>query len=123
MFENLWGGPILAEPGLRIPNMFDSAIGGSFKGLFVHGEDIAQSDPNLQHVRAALTSMEMVVVQDLFLNETARYAHVFVRRYPWVQRPRTRTPLPLGPLRCGRGQRRRMMIAPRTDVSTTSPSS
>lgn len=77
MFESLWGTAIRNEPGLRIPNMFDGAIEGHFKGLFVHGEDIAQSDPNTAHVESALRSMECVIVQDLFLNETARFAHVF----------------------------------------------
>ncbi len=76
-FEGAWGVPLEREPGLRIPNMFEAAIGGSFKGLYCQGEDIAQSDPNTQHVTAALTSMECIVVQDLFLNETAKFAHVF----------------------------------------------
>jgi formate dehydrogenase major subunit len=76
-FEHAWGRTLSAEPGLRIPNMFAAAIDGTFKGLFVQGEDIAQSDPNTQHVQAALTSMECIVVQDLFLNETAAFAHVF----------------------------------------------
>ncbi|WP_010146626.1 formate dehydrogenase subunit alpha [Serinicoccus profundi] len=91
IYEDLWGVTLDPEPGLRIPNMFDAAIGGSFKGLFVHGEDIAQSDPNLQHVRAALTSMEMVVVQDLFLNETARYAHVFLPGSSFLEKDGTFT--------------------------------
>jgi formate dehydrogenase major subunit len=77
LFEGLWGHAIQAEPGLRIPNMFDAAIDGHFKGLFVQGEDIAQSDPNTVHVMNALTSMELVIVQDLFINETAKVAHVF----------------------------------------------
>ncbi|WP_157124438.1 molybdopterin oxidoreductase family protein, partial [Nocardia pseudovaccinii] len=74
----LWQRPLLAEPGLRIPNMFDSAIDGSFRGLYVQGEDIAQSDPNTSHVAAALTALDLLVVQDLFLNETAKFAHVFL---------------------------------------------
>ncbi len=76
-FEAFWGHPLQAEPGLRIPNMFDAAIDGHFKGIFVQGEDIAQSDPNTAHVMHALTSMELVIVQDLFINETAKVAHVF----------------------------------------------
>jgi len=76
-FEAFWGHTLQAEPGLRIPNMFDAAIDGHFKGLFVQGEDIAQSDPNTVHVMHALTSMELVIVQDLFINETAKVAHVF----------------------------------------------
>jgi formate dehydrogenase major subunit len=76
-FESMWGVTLEVEPGLRIPNMFDAALDGSFKGLYVQGEDIAHSDPNTNHVVAALSAMECVVVQDLFLNETAKYAHVF----------------------------------------------
>ena len=77
MFESLWGVELSSEPGLRIPNMFDAAIDGEFKALYVQGEDIAQSDPNTKHVQAALSAMECVIVQDLFLCETAKYAHVF----------------------------------------------
>ncbi len=77
-FEQAWQVKLDNEPGLRIPNMFDSAINGHFKGLYCQGEDIAQSDPNTQHVQRALSSMECVIVQDLFLNETAKYAHVFL---------------------------------------------
>ncbi|MGW4043756.1 formate dehydrogenase subunit alpha [Streptomyces sp. NPDC004721] len=91
VFEDLWGRTILAEPGLRIPNMFDAAIDGSFRGLFVHGEDIAQSDPNLKHVTAALEAMELVVVQDLFLNETAKFAHVFLPGASFLEKDGTFT--------------------------------
>ncbi len=78
MFEALWGRPLDAEPGLRIPNMIDAALDGSFKGIYIQGEDILQSDPNTQHMAAGLAAMECVVVQDLFLVETANYAHVFL---------------------------------------------
>jgi len=77
-FEEAWGVHLESEPGLRIPNMFGAALEGSFKGLYCEGEDIAQSDPDTQHVIAALSAMECVVVQDLFLNETAKFAHVFL---------------------------------------------
>ncbi len=77
-FEKVWGVPIDDEPGLRIPNMFDSAIAGTFKALYVQGEDIAQSDPGTQHVETALRSLECLIVQDLFLNETAKFAHVLL---------------------------------------------
>ena len=76
--ENAWDVKLQGEPGLRIPNMLDEAISGKFKALYCEGEDIAQSDPNTQHVTHALESMECVIVQDLFLNETAMYAHVFL---------------------------------------------
>ena len=78
LFEDEWRVRLQAEPGLRIPNMLDAAVGGDFKGLYCQGEDIAQSDPNTQHVEAALRSLECLVVQDIFLNETARFAHVFL---------------------------------------------
>jgi formate dehydrogenase major subunit len=90
-FENLWGTALLPDPGLRIPNMFDAAIDGTFRGLFVHGEDIAQSDPNVQHVLAALGAMELVVVQDLFINETAKFAHVFLPGASFLEKDGTFT--------------------------------
>jgi formate dehydrogenase major subunit len=77
LFEAAWGRPLSDEPGLRIPNMLDLAGEGRFKALYCVGEDIVQSDPNTQHVTHALENMECVIVQDLFLNETAMYAHVF----------------------------------------------
>ncbi|MBK1784969.1 formate dehydrogenase subunit alpha [Prauserella cavernicola] len=91
VFEKLWERPIIPEPGLRIPNMFDAAVDGSFLGLFVQGEDIAQSDPNTQHVNAALSAMELVVVQDLFLNETAKFAHVFLPGTSFLEKDGTFT--------------------------------
>jgi len=78
LFEKNWKVPLLSEPGLRISNMFEAALDGSFHGLYIQGEDIVQSDPNTNHVTAALSKMECIVLQDLFLNETARYAHVFL---------------------------------------------
>ncbi|HEY4192944.1 MAG TPA: formate dehydrogenase subunit alpha [Mesorhizobium sp.] len=78
IYEDLWGVTLDKEPGLRIPNMLDAAVEGTFKGLYVQGEDILQSDPDTKHVAAGLAAMECVVVHDLFLNETARYAHVFL---------------------------------------------
>jgi len=77
-FEKVWGVKLDNEPGLRIPNMFDASIDGSFKGLYIQGEDIAQSDPDTQHVTHALEGLECMVVQDIFLNETAKFAHVFL---------------------------------------------
>ncbi|MFQ5609760.1 MAG: formate dehydrogenase subunit alpha, partial [Woeseiaceae bacterium] len=77
-FEKHWGVDIDPKPGFRIPNMFDEACAGKFKGMYIQGEDVAQSDPNTQHVEAALGSLECLVVQDLFLNETAKFAHVFL---------------------------------------------
>ncbi len=91
IYSTLWGTPILPEPGLRIPNMFDAAIDGTFRALFVQGEDIAQSDPNTKHVFAALEALELCVVQDLFLNETAKFAHVFLPGTSFLEKDGTFT--------------------------------
>jgi len=90
-FEQAWGCSLDPEPGLRIPNMFDAALDGSFMGLYCEGEDIVQSDPNTQHVAAALSAMECIVVQDLFLNETAKYAHVFLPGSSFLEKDGTFT--------------------------------
>ncbi len=90
-FESLWGVSLQSEPGMRIPNMLDAAITGEFKGIFIQGEDIAQSDPNTKHVKAALGSMECVVVQDLFINETAAFAHVFLPGTSFLEKDGTFT--------------------------------
>ena len=78
LFEADWGVSLDPEPGLRIPNMLDAAVDGVFKALYVQGEDILHSDPNTKHVSAGLAAMECVIVHDLFLNETANYAHIFL---------------------------------------------
>jgi formate dehydrogenase major subunit len=91
LFEKHWGVKIDDEPGLRIPNMFDAAVSGSFKGLYCQGEDIAQSDPDIQHVEAALRSLECLIVQDLFLNETAKFAHVFLPGASFLEKDGTFT--------------------------------
>jgi len=91
LFEAAWSVPVNAEPGLRIPNMFDAALDGSFKGMYVQGEDLAQSDPDTQHVTAALEALECLVVQDLFLNETAKLAHVFLPGSSFLEKDGTYT--------------------------------
>jgi formate dehydrogenase major subunit len=91
VFERLWGVPLSKEPGLRIPNMMDEAIEGTFKGLYLQGEDIAQSDPDTKHITSGLRAMECVIVQDLFLNESARYAHVFLPGASFLEKDGTFT--------------------------------
>ncbi|MBE5074863.1 formate dehydrogenase subunit alpha [Erythrobacteraceae bacterium E2-1 Yellow Sea] len=78
LFEQDWGVSLDPEPGLRINNMLDAAVDGTFKAIYIQGEDILQSDPNTQHVADGLRAMDCVIVHDLFLNETANYAHVFL---------------------------------------------
>jgi formate dehydrogenase major subunit len=90
-FGEAWGVELDDEPGLRLPNMFDAAVDGAFKGLYIQGEDILQSDPNTRHVAEGLAAMECVVVQDLFLNETAAYAHVFLPGSTFLEKDGTFT--------------------------------
>jgi formate dehydrogenase major subunit len=78
LFEQHWGVALDPKPGLRIPNMFNAALAGTYKGMYVQGEDIAQSDPNTRHVESALRQLECLIVQDIFLNETSKFAHVFL---------------------------------------------
>jgi formate dehydrogenase major subunit len=91
LFERDWGVSLDPEPGLRIPNMFDAALDGSFKGMYIQGEDFVQSDPNTQHIESAMRAMECVVVQDLFLNETAKFAHVFLPGSTFLEKDGTFT--------------------------------
>jgi len=91
LFEKDWNVILDKEPGLRIPNMLDAAVEGTFKGIYIQGEDILQSDPDTKHVSAGLEAMECVVVQDLFLNETARFAHVFLPGSTFLEKDGTFT--------------------------------
>ncbi|MEC7792585.1 MAG: formate dehydrogenase subunit alpha [Pseudomonadota bacterium] len=91
IFESAWGVQIDPEPGLRIPNMLDAAVEGTFKALYVQGEDILQSDPDTKHVAAGLAAMDCVIVHDLFLNETANYAHVFLPGSSFLEKEGTFT--------------------------------
>ena len=78
-FERHWG--VDARSGAGLPHSEHVRCGlrrRTYKGMYIQGEDVAQSDPNTTHVEAALGAMECLVVQDLFLNETAKFAHVFL---------------------------------------------
>jgi formate dehydrogenase major subunit len=90
-FEQNWGVTLDAEPGFRITNMLDEAVAGNYKGLYCQGEDIAQSDPNTQHVEAALRNLDCLIVQDIFLNETAKFAHVFLPGSSFLEKDGTFT--------------------------------
>ncbi|KPP91447.1 MAG: NAD-dependent formate dehydrogenase alpha subunit FdhF [Rhodobacteraceae bacterium HLUCCA08] len=91
VFEKIWGAELDAEPGLRIPNMLDAAVEGTFRGIYIQGEDILQSDPDTKHVSAGLAAMDCVIVHDLFLNETANYAHVFLPGSTFLEKDGTFT--------------------------------
>ena len=91
IYEKEWNIKLDGEPGLRLPNMFDAAADGSFRGMFIQGEDIAQSDPDTRHVEHALKALDILIVQDLFLNETAAFAHVFLPGTSFLEKDGTFT--------------------------------
>ena len=75
-FESLWGQALDAQPGLTVVEIMHAALDGQIRGMYIMGENPAMSDPNLNHARAALAKLEHLVVQDIFLTETAAYADV-----------------------------------------------
>jgi formate dehydrogenase major subunit len=91
LFESMWKVQLGSEPGLRIPNMFEAALDGSFRGMYIQGEDLAQSDPNTSHVTAALSALECLVIQDIFHNETSKFAHVFLPGSSFLEKDGTFT--------------------------------
>ena len=88
---SLWRDALDVEPELRTSEMLDAGLDGLFKGLYIQGEDIARSDPDPRHVAARLAAMECVVVQDLFLNRTAGFAHVFLPGSSFLEKEGTFT--------------------------------
>ena len=77
-FEKAWNVKISPKAGLKSIEMLDECKRGNFKGIFILGEDPAQTDPDLHHVRAALAAVEFLVVQDIFPTETTKFAHVIL---------------------------------------------
>ncbi len=87
--EQAWGRRLRAERGLRIPEMFDAAIAGELKALLVIGEDIAQTDPDSAHVRAAIEACDLVVCNEIFLSETAKLADVVLPAASFLEKDGT----------------------------------
>jgi formate dehydrogenase major subunit len=77
-FERRWGVKMKREKGMKIPEMFDAAVEGRLKAMYIFGEDVAQTDPNTEHVITALESLDFLVCQDIFENETTKYADVIL---------------------------------------------
>lgn len=76
--ENAWGRPLSPKMGLKIPEMFDAAVEGKVKSMYILGENPVLSDPNANHIKAGLENLEFLVVQELFLTETAEFADVIL---------------------------------------------
>jgi formate dehydrogenase major subunit len=90
-YEDFYGAPMSDKVGYTIPEMYDAALAGKLKALWVMGEDMAQSDPNTHHVVKALASLELLVVQEIFMTETAKYAHVVLPGASFLEKEGTFT--------------------------------
>ena len=90
-FEAEWGVPLSRQKGLTIPQMFDAAVAGELKAMYVFGEDVAQTDPDTAHVAAALENLEFLVCQEIFLNETTRFADVVLPASAFLEKEGTFT--------------------------------
>ncbi len=90
-FEECWGVDIPREQGYTIPQMFDAAVAGDLKAMYIFGEDVAQTDPNTTHVVAALENLEFMVCQDIFETETTKYADVILPASSFLEKHGTFT--------------------------------
>lgn len=91
MFEAEWGVSIPRAKGYAIPQMFDAAVSGDLKAMYIFGEDVAQTDPNTAHVVAALENLEFLVCQDIFETETTKYADVILPASSFLEKHGTFT--------------------------------
>jgi formate dehydrogenase major subunit len=91
VFERRYGVPLSREKGYTIPQMFDAAIDGRLKAMYIFGEDVAQTDPNTSHVIKALQSLELLVCQDIFPTETTNYADVILPASSFLEKTGTFT--------------------------------
>jgi formate dehydrogenase major subunit len=90
-FEAEWGVPLSRRKGMKIPAMFDAAIAGELKAMYIFGEDVAQTDPDTAHVAAALEGLEFLVCQEIFPNETTKYADVVLPASAFLEKEGTFT--------------------------------
>lgn len=90
-YADFYGMPSPTEPGWKIPQMFDAAIEGKLKALWLMGEDVVQTDPDVHHVRHAMESLEFLVVQEIFMTETAKYANVILPASSFLEKSGTFT--------------------------------
>jgi formate dehydrogenase major subunit len=89
LFEAAWGAPLSRTKGLTIPQMFDAAVEGDLKAMYIFGEDVAQTDPDTAHVAAALESLEFLVCQEIFENETTKFADVVLPASAFLEKEGT----------------------------------
>ena len=91
LLEGLWGTTLPEERGLTVVEIMDAVGDGVIRGMYILGENPAMSDPDVQHVRAALARLEHLVVQDIFLTETASFADVVLPATAWPEKTGTVT--------------------------------
>lgn len=104
-FEAAWGVALSREKGLTIPQMFDAAVAGRLKAMYVFGEDVAQTDPNTAHVVQALESLDFLVCQDIFETETTKFADIVLPASSFLEKEGTFT----------NAERRIQLVAPAID--------
>jgi formate dehydrogenase major subunit len=104
-FERAWGVPLSRAKGFTIPQMFDAAVDGRLKAMWIFGEDVAQTDPNTTHVVHALESLEFLVCQDIFETETTKFADVILPASAFLEKAGTFT----------NAERRFQLVAPAID--------
>ncbi len=90
-FEAEWGAPLSRQKGMTIPQMFDAAVAGELRAMYIFGEDVAQTDPDTAHVAAALDSLEFLVCQEIFENETTKFADVVLPASAFLEKEGTFT--------------------------------
>jgi formate dehydrogenase major subunit len=104
-FEARWGVALSRRKGYKVPEMFDAAVAGDLKAMYIFGEDVAQTDPNTTHVIKALESLEFLVCQDIFETETTSYADVVLPASAFLEKAGTFT----------NAERRFQLVAPAID--------
>ncbi len=90
-FEEVYGVSIPREPGYKVPEMFDAAVAGDLKAMYIFGEDVAQTDPDTAHVVRALEALDFLVCQDIFETETTNFANVILPASSFLEKRGTFT--------------------------------
>ena len=90
-FEKAWGVSLNPKPGLKATDVFPAAIKGDIKGLYICGEDPVVTDPDTEHIKKALTSLDFFVIQELFMTKTAEYADVILPGTSYTEKEGTFT--------------------------------
>ncbi|MCP4459605.1 MAG: formate dehydrogenase subunit alpha [Cytophagales bacterium] len=91
LYQNYYGVDLPNDVGLKIPEMFDAALDGKLKAMWIMGEDVAQTDPNITKLRKSINNLDFLVVQELFMTETAELADVILPGASFLEKSGTFT--------------------------------